>query len=68
MFCDNCLKLAAIFTNKKCIRCQGNVIKNISVICETCSNQAKQCSACLKKINNNAGKKYYYGGCASCRR
>ena len=68
MLCPTCSKLAVVYLNKKCIRCQGGVLQNISVICDTCSSREKQCSACLKKVDNNPNKKHYYGGCGSCRR
>jgi hypothetical protein len=50
MLCPNCMKLAMLHSNKICVRCQGQIINNISVLCETCSNKEKQCSVCLKKI------------------
>ena len=31
MLCPNCSKLAIHHLNKKCIRCQGEVLQNISV-------------------------------------
>lgn len=68
MLCTNCSKLAILYCNKKCLRCQSNVLQNISVICEACSKQNKQCSACLKKINENGNKPHFFGGCGSCRR
>jgi len=50
MLCSNCLKLAFMSTNKKCVRCQGALFNNISVLCDNCSETHKQCSVCLKKI------------------
>jgi len=50
MLCTNCIKLAFTNVNKNCVRCQGQVIINISVLCEFCSTTNKQCSVCLKKI------------------
>lgn len=67
MLCSNCSKLAIHHLKKKCIHCQGEVLQNISVVCDRCSSQTKQCSACLRKINETP-KRQYYGGCASCRR
>lgn len=50
MLCTNCVKLAFVQSNKSCIRCQGNVNNNISVLCDSCSSSDKKCSVCLKKI------------------
>lgn len=50
MLCSNCSKLANVASNKKCIRCQGNINNNLSVICDFCSSTEKQCSVCIKKI------------------
>lgn len=52
MLCSNCSKLMILYTKKKCVRCQSDVIQNISVICEYCSLRENICAACLKKINN----------------
>jgi hypothetical protein len=62
MLCPNCTKLATIYTNKKCIRCQGAVFVNISAICDFCSSTESQCSACLKKIVTPA-QRAAIGGC-----
>ena len=64
MLCDNCNKLAIVYTTKKCMKCQGAIFINISIICESCSAQNKSCSACFKKIqplSNNRAKP-----CGSC--
>lgn len=53
MLCTNCSKLSSLYTNKRCMKCQGDVIINISVLCEFCSLRDSLCSACLKKINRN---------------
>jgi len=50
MLCPNCTKLAFLQTNKKCMRCQGAVFNNLSVLCEFCSNTEKLCAVCLKKV------------------
>lgn len=50
MLCSNCAKLARLYTKKFCMRCQGEVLINISVLCEFCSSTEKMCSVCLKKI------------------
>ncbi len=49
MFCNNCVKLAYLHTKKKCIRCQSEVLNNISVICVKCSGAEGICSVCLRK-------------------
>lgn len=54
MLCPNCTKLAFLQTNKKCMRCQGGVFTNLSVLCEFCSNTEKLCSVCLKKVISQA--------------
>jgi len=53
MFCPACAKLAYLNTKRICVRCQGVILNNISCICDTCSNDNKICSACLKKITVN---------------
>lgn len=68
MLCSSCIKLAYKHTNKKCLRCQGRIAKSIASLCDLCSNSDKQCAACLKKIQNSAAAKHYYGGCGSCRK
>ncbi len=50
MLCSNCAKLATAYTNKACVRCQGAVYTNISVLCDKCSTSNNQCQACLKNI------------------
>ena len=50
MLCVNCAKLVLLNLNKKCIKCQGSVFNNLSILCESCSAKEKQCSVCLKKI------------------
>jgi hypothetical protein len=54
MLCSNCTKLVFLHANKSCIRCHGNVVKNISILCEQCSSTGKQCSVCLKKVTTQA--------------
>ena len=61
MMCQNCSKLSILHTNKACMRCQGSVINNISVICEICSASSKQCTVCLKKVQSV--NKARGGGC-----
>lgn len=65
MFCQACTKLAILFTNRTCVRCQGNITNNISCICDKCSNEQNICSCCLKKMINLNIKKPS-GGCKSC--
>ncbi len=66
MLCGNCSKLAFLNTNKNCIRCNGDVYNNISVLCETCSNTEKVCSVCIKKTQNISHIKFVKAGCHSC--
>jgi hypothetical protein len=60
MFCPGCSRLALLQAVKKCVRCQGAVNINLSVICDSCSTIAKQCAVCLKRIvttaERNAGR------------
>lgn len=56
MLCPNCSKLATAHTNKSCVRCQGAVFTNISVLCDTCSASSSQCSVCLKTILSPAAR------------
>lgn len=67
MLCINCSKLAFLHTKKKCIRCQGEVLNNISVLCEFCSKSDNVCSVCLKKTNNSFADKLSKSGCGPCR-
>ncbi len=60
MMCIVCSKLAFLYTKKPCIRCKGDVIASISVICEMCSFKEKVCTVCLKKVQNPASQT---GGC-----
>lgn len=50
MICNNCSNLVFLNTSKACVKCRGEVLNNLSVICDGCSNSAKQCAVCLKKI------------------
>lgn len=56
MLCTNCNKLALVNTKKSCIRCQNDVSNRASVLCESCSSTAKQCSVCLKKVISDADR------------
>ena len=69
MLCTTCSKLAILYTNKKCIKCQSDVYQNISTLCETCSSREKICSACLRKIYKgleNPKYKHSHAGCKGC--
>jgi hypothetical protein len=66
MICPNCLRLALLTANRKCMRCQGDVFNNLSVICDGCSDKDRQCSVCLKKIVPPANRNKSQGcGCGS---
>lgn len=69
MLCTSCSKLSMMHVSRKCIKCQGQILNNISCICENCSNSEKLCSVCLKKIylEKHIGyNKVFNGGCRSC--
>jgi hypothetical protein len=66
MLCSGCSKLSQLHTNKKCLRCQGDVYLNISRLCETCSATDHQCSACLKKIVDPDSRRVKLTGCGHC--
>lgn len=66
MLCTNCVTLSFLYTKKNCIRCQNEVVTNLAVLCESCSNTEKLCSVCLKKTNNVLNKKQ--GGCGCSKR
>lgn len=69
MLCSNCIKLTYLPLDKKCIKCQGAIAKNISVLCEACSAREKICEVCLKKffgIGDNPNNKHLLSGCHSC--
>jgi hypothetical protein len=66
MLCVNCSKLSFLNTKKHCIRCDGDVYNNISVLCEICSNTEKVCSVCIKKTQNISKIKSFNVGCHSC--
>ncbi len=50
MICTNCSNLVFLNTIKPCVKCRGEIINNLSVICNNCSNATKQCAVCLKRI------------------
>lgn len=50
MLCPTCSKLLLLHTTKNCIKCQGLVLNNLSVLCDSCSTTEKQCAVCLKKV------------------
>ncbi len=52
MFCTNCSKLLFSSRTRKCVKCGRETPDNLSVLCATCSDKNKQCSVCLKKIQN----------------
>ena len=68
MFCSNCAKLAYLHTKKKCVRCQGDVFTNISVLCTRCATAEGVCAVCLKKKPLATSNPANYGkkGCRSC--
>ncbi len=70
MFCNNCVKLAYLHTKKKCIRCQSEVLNNISILCVKCSGTEGVCSVCLRKNRSSIANKSTYnypgGGCKTC--
>jgi hypothetical protein len=68
MFCNNCIKLAYLHTKKKCIRCQGEVLNNIAVLCNRCSSNESVCSVCLKNrgLASPNANNYKKSGCRSC--
>lgn len=70
MFCNNCVKLAYLHTKKSCIRCQSEVLNNISVLCIKCASTEGVCSVCLKKNTPKVvpvvPHNYRGGGCKSC--
>lgn len=67
MFCTNCSKLAFLYTKRSCIRCQAEILNNLSVLCEKCSESEKVCSVCLKKVQNSQTDKYKFSGCVPCK-
>lgn len=68
MFCSNCAKLAILHTKKICIKCQGEIFNNLSVLCETCSARDKVCAICVKKTQNLLAAKLATSGCVPCGR
>jgi len=68
MFCSNCVKLAYLHTRKKCVRCQGEVLNNISVLCVKCATDNATCSVCLKNVGLASANPANYNkrGCRSC--
>ena len=64
MLCNNCKNLAFLVTKRICIKCGIDVLNNISVLCELCSNTDRICSVCLKKIHEMI--KHNYQGCNHC--
>lgn len=66
MFCNNCIKLAYLHTKKKCIKCQSEVLNNISVLCIKCAGTEGVCSVCLKHTSRVTSPVNYNKGCRSC--
>jgi len=66
MFCNNCVKLAYLHTKRRCIRCQSEVLNNISVLCIRCSGEEGVCSVCLKKSQRTGSQNPNKKGCGSC--
>lgn len=68
MFCPQCLKLSILNTKRTCVKCQGNILDNLSCICDKCSKENNICAICLKKINLNVGQNGFSlrRGCSSC--
>lgn len=67
MLCSNCSKLSILHTKRTCIKCQGEVFNNISVLCDFCSLTDKMCAICLKKMQNSLADKLKNAGCGPCR-
>jgi len=63
MLCNSCEKLALLPSIKQCMRCKGNISKNLQIICDNCSDSEKLCSVCLKKKAPAIETKK---GCQSC--
>lgn len=63
MLCQSCLKLSFQYIDKKCVRCKGEVLVNLAILCENCSSQDKSCAVCLKKVDPSAKKVLSSGGC-----
>lgn len=63
MLCPSCTKLAHVPYSKKCIRCNGIVHTNLSVLCDVCSQINKQCAVCLKNVIPDAVRAARKGGC-----
>jgi len=71
MFCPSCAKLSILVTKRTCIRCKGEILNNISCICENCAKEKKVCSVCLKKLSidqNGQNKFRVKPSCRSCRK
>lgn len=66
MLCSTCLKLATRYTTKTCVSCSGAVTMTISVLCDSCSDSNRKCSACLKQMLDVSRPKA--GSCGTCGR
>lgn len=69
MFCPECSKLAVLHTKRVCVRCKGEILNNISCICDKCSKEQNKCSACLKRISvgqDGIIKHVFRPGCKTC--
>lgn len=70
MLCIQCTKLAILPNKRICVRCQKEILNNLSCICDNCSIDQNICSICLKKImfSGSPNKKNIRrsGGCKSC--
>ena len=66
MLCINCSKLAFVSSPRNCLRCNGTILNNLSVVCDNCSNSERLCSVCLKKMISPAVRNRSRSNCGSC--
>lgn len=62
MICSSCSKLSFVYTTKKCVKCSGEAITTLSILCDTCAKKDKVCAVCLKKVDSTPIRNKL-GGC-----
>lgn len=65
MLCNHCEKLAFLPNKRICLRCKGNILNNLAVVCDHCSKSENLCAVCLKKLIEYKNKRVK-SNCSSC--
>lgn len=66
MLCNHCEKLALLPNKRTCLRCKGDILTNLAVICDHCSKSENLCSICLKRLVDFKIKHRARSNCSGC--